>query len=273
MLRSEKEASMHIRVFSVCLRLLFLFVLLGRLLFAQNLPQSDPQALKLVSQSMVSLTGGNSISDVTLSGSAIWRAGIESETVSATLRAKGTGQSRLDMTLKTGTHTELRNDASSTSLGEVLGPDGKVHPWSLENCLTNATWFFPQLSVLGATGDPTLVFVYVGLENRDGAAVQHIQSYRYDSRSPATTRLLSTMEIYLDATSLLPTAFVFNTHSIRGQVQDVPVEADFSNYSLVSGAQVPFRIRRYVAGGLGFDFSASSVQLSSGLSDDLFAIQ
>ena len=80
------------------------------------------------------------------------------------------------------------------------------------------------------------------------------------------------MDIYLDATSLLPTAFVFNTYSTDGS-QTIPVEVDFSNYQAINGIQVPFQIQRSVAGNLGLSFSVVSVLFNSGLSDSLFAIQ
>lgn len=38
------------------------------LTFGQNRPASDPRALAFVAQSIAALTGGNSISDVTLTG-------------------------------------------------------------------------------------------------------------------------------------------------------------------------------------------------------------
>lgn len=240
--------------------------------FAQNPPPSDPQALSLVSQSITALSSGTSISDVTLSGTASWSNGTGSETATATLLAKGTGESRFDMTLSAGPRSEIRNDASATYQGELLATDGSVNPWAFQNCLVNATWFFPQLSVLGVTGDSSLIFVYIGQETRNGAAVQHIQSYRYSSINTASTRQSSTMDIYLDASSLLPVAFVFNIQSIDGS-QSIPVEVDFASYQSVSGVQIPFRIQRYVAGNLGFDLSVASEQLNSGLPDGIFAIQ
>lgn len=245
-----------------------LILLLVSLTSAQNPPQSDPQALSLVSQSITALTGGTIISDVTLSGNAVWNNGIES----AILKAKGTGESRFDISLSAGPRSEIRNDESSTALGEVLAPEGSIFQWSLQNCMVNATWFLPQLSVLGITGDATLIFSYIGQENRSGEAVQHIQSYRYSSTNTAAVQQWSTMDIYLDATSLLPTAFVFNTYSTDGS-QTIPVEIDFSNYQAINGIQVPFQIQRSVAGNLGLSFSVVSVQFNSGLSDSLFAIQ
>jgi hypothetical protein len=245
-----------------------LILLLVSLTSAQNPPQSDPQALSLVSQSITALTGGTIISDVTLSGNAVWNNG----TASASLKAKGTGESRFDIALGDGPRSEIRNDRSSSALGEVLAPDGSIFQWSLQNCMVNAAWFFPHLSVLGITGDATLVFSYIGQENRSGEAVQHIQSYRYSSTNTAAVQQWSAMDIYLDATSLLPTAFVFNTYSTDGS-QTIPVEIDFSNYQAINGIQVPFQIQRSVAGNLGLSFSVVSVQFNSGLSDSLFAIQ
>jgi hypothetical protein len=250
-----------------------LILLLAFVASAQNPPQSDPQALSLVSQSISALTGGTSISDVTLSGTGAWSNGTDSETASATLMAKSTGESRFDMTLIAGLRSEIRNDGSTTAQGELLATDGSVNQWAGQNCLVNATWFFPPLSVLGVTGDSTLIFVYVGQETRNGAAVQHIQSYRYSPNNTATTQQLSTMDIYLNASSLLPSAFVFNVYPNSDATQNIPVEVDFLGYQTVYGVQVPFRIQRYVAGNLGFDFSVASAQFNSGLPDSLFAIQ
>jgi hypothetical protein len=272
--RIQKEKiQMHIRI-SSCLFRSFLLILVGStLLFSQSQPPvSDPRVLSLVSLSITALTGGTGISDVTLSGTAAWSNGTKSETASATLMAKGSGESRFDMTLSAGHRSEIRNDGSSSALGEVLLSDGSVLQWSPQNCMVNAAWFFPQLSVLAETANSSLIFSYVGQESRNGQAVQHIQSYQYASTNTAAVQQWSTMDIYMDAASLLPTAFVFNTFSTDGS-QTIPVEVDFSNYQTVGGVQVPFRIQRYVAGNLGFDFSVASARFNTGLQDSLFAIQ
>jgi hypothetical protein len=267
------EDSMRIRIWFRSVRS-FLFVLVAStILYSQNPPVSDPQALSLAAQSIIALTGGASISDVTLSGTAKWSNGTDVETASATLMAKGTGESRFDMTLAAGPRSEIRNDGSNTHRGELLATDGSVSPWANHNCMVNSSWFFPQLSVLGATGDATLIFIYVGQETRNGATVQHIQSYRYSARDTTATQHLSKMDIYLNAVSLLPSAFVFNIHPNKDSTHNLTVEVDFSSYQSVDGVQVPFRIQRYVAGNLGLDFSVASTQLNSGLGDNLFTIQ
>ncbi len=257
----------------------FLFVLSSPALsLSQNPPpQSDAQAVALAQQSMAALTGGNSISDVTLIGTVSWTNGSNTETSSAVLMAKGTGESRFDMTLSAGPRSEIRNDSSNDIRGEVLLTDGSVLPWGIGNCWVNAVWFFPQLSTLGVNGDPSLILAYMVQETRNGVSVQHVQSYRYIvGATPEATALnqqLSTMDIYLDSSSLIPAAYVFNLHSEDGASPDLPVEVDFSDYRSVNGILVPFRIQRYVAGSLGLDFSVSSAQLNSGLPDSQFLIQ
>ncbi|MBI3475374.1 MAG: hypothetical protein HY010_06560 [Acidobacteria bacterium] len=249
----------------------------SNLLFGQNqTPLSDPQAVSLVSQSLIAL-GGPSVSDVTMNGTAAWSVASLTETASATMTAKGTGASRFDMALSDGPRSEIRNDASDGARGELTTPDGSLIPWGLENCLVNAVWFFPHLSVLSATGDSSLIFSYIGQETRNGTTVQHIRSYRYivgaTVEATALTQQLSTMDMYLDAASLLPTAFVFKISSGDGEDPSLQVEVDFSAYQSVNGVQVPFRIQRYVGGNLGLDFSVASVQVNSGVSDSLFSIQ
>lgn len=236
-------------------------------------PQSDPQALAIATQSITALTGGTSVVDVTLTGTAIWSVASQNETANATLMAKGTAESRFDMSLSGGQRSEVRNDGSSGALGELIAPGGSVVEWGLQNCLVSGVWFFPQLSVLGAIGDPSLIFAYVGQESRNGIAVQHIQSYRWSASNTTNVRQQSTMDIYLDAVSYLPTAFAFNIYLDDSASQSLPVEIDFSGYQPANGVQVASRIQRYVGGNLGFDFSVTGVQLNSGLSDSLFAIQ
>jgi hypothetical protein len=230
----------------------------------------------LATQSIAVLTGGTSVSDVMMNGTATWNVASLSETASATLTAKGTGASRFDMALSDGPRSEIRNDGSNGARGELTTPDGSLIPWGLENCLVNAVWFFPHLSVLSATGDSSFIFSYIGQETRNGTTVQHIRSYRYivgaTSEATALNQQLSTMDIYLDAASLLPTAFTFYIHSDATD-PGLPVEVDFSAYQSMNGVQVPFRIQRYVGGNLGLDFTVTSALINSGVSDNQFDIQ
>jgi hypothetical protein len=243
----------------------------------QNPPVSDPQALSFANQSVAALAQGSTISDVTLTGNATWIAGSDNETGTAMLYAKGTGEGRIDLDLSGGLQSEIRNDlAASFPQGEsIVGGTGTQ--WATHNCWINASWFFPALSFLSTTSDPTLIFAYVGQETRNGAAVQHIRVYRYMASQKAAVITLiqqvSTADVYLDATTLLPTAVQFNSHPDNDATTNIAIEVDYSNYQLISGIQVPAHVQKFISGGLALDVTVASAIFNSGLADTLFTIQ
>jgi hypothetical protein len=153
---------------------------------------------------------------------------------------------------------------------------GNQVPWPLQNCWINAGWFFPGLSALAETSDPTRIFVYVGPEIWKGSAVYHLRTYRYTPAKtpevPALNQFLSIMDIYLDRSSLLPLAFGFNSHPDDESNTNVAVEIDFSNYQPIQGILVPEHIQKFIWNGLALDIGVTSVVLNSGISDSMFEI-
>ena len=268
---------MHIRIFCRFLRS-FLIVLAGSTFLFSQAPVSDPQALSLDGQAMTTLTNGIAVSDVTFTGNVTWIAGSDNETGTATLQAKGTGESRVDLNLSGGTRTEIRNDIASTfPQGASIQNGGAQQDWAMHNCWINASWFYPALSFLNATSDPTLVFSYVGRESRVGASLQHLRVYRYlPTQKPAfvaLTQKVSTADFYLDSASLLPVALIFNSHPDDDANTNISLEVDFSNYQPVNGVQIPLHIQKLISGGLVLDLVVTNASLNSGLSDSPFAIQ
>ena len=244
----------------------------------QSQPPSDPQALTFAGQSITAMLGNSGIviSDVTLSGTASWTSGSDTLSGTATFLAKGTNESRIDLTSTGGSRTDIRNGTGSTPQGEWVAADGSTGLYAMHNCMTDAAWFFPLLSSL-ANSDPTLVFSYVGQETRSGVSVQHLQAYHYSySKSASTmalTQQLSTMDFYLDASSSLPTAFTFNEHPDDDAGTNTTVEVDFFNYQALNGMQIPIHIQQYVRGALMIDVVVSSVVVNSSLPDSDFTIQ
>lgn len=76
-----------------------ILILLSPFALTQNPPASDPQALAYASQSIAVVTGGTAINDITLTGNATWN---QADSGSATLKALGTGESRMDLALSSG---------------------------------------------------------------------------------------------------------------------------------------------------------------------------
>jgi hypothetical protein len=234
---------------------------------AQGPPASDQHALTLAAQSIAALTGGMNVSDVTMTGSVVWNG---TETGTATFRALGTRESRMDLALSSGSRSEVRDAQTGARVGQWINPDGSSGPFAFQNCQTDAVWFFPTLGSL-AVG-PNVVISYIGQETRNGGAVQHLRSYVYQTNPPPgiPTQQLSTMDFFLDATTLLPVAVAYNAHRDDGSMTNLPIEIDFSNYQKQSGVLVPMRIQRYSQGNLLVDMTVTNAAFNTGLSLSAF---
>lgn len=251
----------------VVLCLLGLFSSLHAL--GQQAPVSDPQALSFAAQSVAAITGGATINDVTLSGSVTWNG---ADTGTATLSALGIGESRMDLALTSGTRTEIRDAQTGVPLGQWFAPNNTSGYFASHNCWTDAVWFFPALGSL-ASG-PNVVLSYIGQEDRNGASVQHIQSYLPQAAQSTGIgpQQFSTTDFYLDTATLLPVAAVFNMHPDADATTNILVEVDFDNYQVTNGVTVPMHIQKYQQGNLLGDITISGVSLNTGLPLSSFTI-
>jgi hypothetical protein len=249
-----------------------LFVLaFSGFLLAQSHPISDPSAVALAAQSMAALTRGTAISDVKLTANITWLSGPEPESGTGVLLAKGASESRIDLSLNSGgKRTEIRNSLNGPA-GEWVNPDGKSGKYALHNCWTDAAWFFPEFSSLVNIADSSLVFSHVGDETWNGLSAKHLRVYLVLAGFNAAQRL-STMDFYLDPTSLLVLGVAYDTHPDNNMNVDLHSEVRFSDYQLVNGIEVPFHIQRLQSGAVLMDVTVSGASFNTGLSDDTFQI-
>jgi hypothetical protein len=242
-------------------------------LIGQNQPASDPQALSYAAQSITALAGGTTINDVTLTGTVTWN-GSGSDTGTATLMALGTGESSMNLSLTSGTRSEIRDAQTGTPLGQWINPDTTSGYFAAQNCWTDAVWFFPVLGSLAA--GPNTVLSYIGQQTWQGRSVQHVQSYVYQPNSPAiagaTAQRLSVMDFYLDATTFLPVSVTFNTYPDNSTSSSLLTEIDFSNFQQMNGVFVPTTIQKYSQGNLLVTVTVSGASFNSGLPLSLFTI-
>lgn len=242
---------------------------------AQLVSTRDPQALFLAQKSMAALTGGTPITDVTISANVTSLLGSDNEAGTATLRAKGTAESRIDLSLPSGRRSEVRDIANGIPAGAWSTNGNAPTAMALHNAWIDASWFFPPLSSLSQTANPQFVFAYVGQEQHDGLSVQHIRSYQVPGSAVANVSIpsLSTMDFYLDPNSYLPLAIGFNLRSDNNIGVSVPVEIRFANYQAVNGTQVPFHCQQIMNGSLILDAIVTSAALNTGLLDSTFTLQ
>lgn len=252
-------------------------LLVSTFLLGQQNPPSSNQAVTLAAQSIAAMTGGVAVTDVSLTGTVTWFAGSDTETGTATLLGKGISESKVSLALSSGSRTETRNAANGFPQGQWANPNGTSGAYVWHNCQTDAVWFFPVLSSLGNISNSSFVFSYVGQETWNGVPAQHLQAHQVapTSASPiaALVQSFSTMDFYLDPSSLLPLAVDFNAHPDNDTNTNIRREVRFANYQAVNGVQIPFHIQRLTNGGLALDLVVTSATLNSGLTDSQFNLQ
>lgn len=243
---------------------------------AQISPTINSQAITLATKSLLAMTGGASVKDITLHVTATSIAGSDNESGPGILSAKSTTESRVDLNLSDGTQSEVRTSSHGGPADQWKSGDGKVIAAAQHNGWTDAAWFFPALSSLAQVANPNYVFSLVGQEQHDGLTVEHLrisQSFPSDTKNILRVGQLSAMDFYLDPTSFLPLAVSFNTHPDSDMNTNIPIEVRFADYRSVNGVQVPFHIQRLLNGSLALDIVVTNAVINSGMPDTQFTLQ
>ncbi|HXA76627.1 MAG TPA: hypothetical protein VNV41_05790 [Candidatus Acidoferrales bacterium] len=258
---------------------------------------SDPQAVAAAQGALRALAGSANVNDVTLTGTANRIAGSDNESGTVKLEAMAGGYSKVTLGLPSGPYMEIRNPSgtplpSGTSagvpspatgpqpVGAWSGADGVLHGMAVHNLLTDATWFFPALTLGRLALSPAFVLSYIGQETYEGQNVLHVSAclgLSPGSNNPpyivSLVQHLSRMDLYLDPATLLPVALAFDTHLDDNFSVDIAIEIRFSNYQTLNGVEVPYRVRKYQNNGLVLDLQLSNATLNSGLAVTAFEIQ
>jgi hypothetical protein len=255
---------------------LLVLISFARSATAQQATSSATQANAFFQQALTALSGGNPISDVTLTGTAQRIAGSDNESGTTVLKAIAAGASSINMSLPSGTRMEVQNCSSAPPTGTWSGPDGISHAIAYHNLLTGPAWFFPAFTIAQGLADSGYVATYIGPETRNGQAVQHV-SLSQPPLIPSTPGgpspgHLSQVDFFLDSTTFLPAAITFNVHPDNNLLLDIPVEINFSSYTAVNGAQVPYHIQKYINNTLTLDLQLQNATFNSGLTVGSFSL-
>ena len=236
-------------------------------------PASDPAAVLLAKKAVAALTGGASVSDVTLTASVTSVYGSDYETGTATFSAKGLAQSRVDLNLNGGTRSDVRNRANGLPSGAWSQNGAPSTAYGQHNCWTDAAWFFPALSSLAQTGNPNFVFKYLGQEQYGGMTTQHIRVAQIvSSDTTGTLQRLSETEFYLDAMTNVPDAITTNTHPDHDMGSNIPLEVRFASYQSTNRVLVPMHFQQMLNGGVVLDAQVTNAVFNTGLLDSQFIL-
>jgi hypothetical protein len=242
---------------------------------AQSTKQAGSQASTILQGSLKACLGGSAVNDVTLTGTVERIAGSDDESGSATYRALA-GSNRLDMVFAEGTHTEIRTTGGSGPSGSWRGVDGVSHPISRHNLITGID-LIPAFLIASLLDPSKFSLAYVGLETVDNSGLTHIGVSENTAGLPedqiAVAAHLSQVDLYVDASTQLLSKIAFNQHPDNNFQIDIPTEIRYSDYRLVDGVEVPYRIQKYVNNNLTLDIQVQSAVLNSGISPNAFQVQ
>jgi hypothetical protein len=258
-------------IHSICISFL-----LSISLAARQTSTSSPQALQLLQRSLSVLSGGQALTDVTLSGTARRIAGSDDESGTVILKGLASGAARTDLSLSSGQRSEVQNLIEAAPVGTWSGPDRISHSLVYHNLMTEPAWFFPAFAISRRVSTDGYVATYVGQETHNGQTVEHVSVSRTPSAQMASGaslfQHLTQVDFFLDSNTLLPAAITFNIHPDNNAALDIPVEIRFSEYRTVSSAQVPFHVQKFLNNNLFLDFEVQSVTLNSGLAASDFSL-
>lgn len=228
---------------------------------------SPGNASSILANLQISFSGGKPVTNVQLTGTAIWYADGPEDTGTATLTASSTGAAQLQLSLsKSGVRTELQDSIGPTMTCQWSYGSQTLQSADAMNCWKGEVWFLPALSLQAATLPVSVGVVDYGVDADSSGSFHHLQSQMVVPGLPGkmTAQVMqeSTTDIGLDPVSLLPARLSYKVHPDDGAPIQVPIEVRFSNYQKIGGVEVPFLIRRYINGSLQLEVSVQSAEIN-----------
>lgn len=202
---------------------------------------------------------GHPVHSVTLEATAEWTAGSDIESGNAKLVASADGSSSLQLELSHSSRTENQTSFASGQSCNWTGTDGVVHQAASHNCMTSFAWFMPAVTLLGGHQAASINSALVSTAGQQFIDLRQQQTPATGrgSGSAALLAHLTTTDLYIDPATHLPSALTYQVHPDANASADIPVEVIFSNYQVVDGVAIPYRIQRYFNGSLNLDLTVT----------------
>lgn len=234
--------------------------------------QRDPQAIRILSQSLNAAGGSSQIAavqDFTATGTITHFWAGEEVKGPATLRGRGADQIRLDSDLPSGPRSwAMKNGAAS------LRAKGKDIAAPYQNGMDSGAMGQPLFIILAALRDPQISVSAVEQVKVNEREVLLIHTQRNLSTSEGhPDEFLSrrtAKEVLIDASTYLPIAVRSKVYPPKGFNGEFLQEIQFADFRSVNGVLVPFSMTETISGQKTWTFHADSIVLNTGLSESDF---
>jgi hypothetical protein len=233
-------------------------------------PVPTPQQIAGMVWLATSGTQSSNLATIQIEGTAISSIGGEVKSGTIVLKSQGSTRSRVDLSFGGEQTTEIQNSTLPEN-NILIDSTGNVRQLAIHNTWSAATWFFPAFLPTALWNSSSVQFSLPAPADASGITLQS----NTELSGVATTmhnlvERLSSVRYQLNPTTYLPSKVTFTTHPDADLNRDIGVEVDYSDYRLVDGVQVPFRIRKYLNGDLILDITVTNVIINPTLSDSDF---
>jgi hypothetical protein len=231
-------------------------------------PRSDSQALAVLNKA-VTVMGGSVLQDSTAIGTVTVTAGSDTESGTIKILTRGSTQTLEQITTSSGTTQAIYSNGLANDSNHIATKT----KYSLELAASSQSALFPLPLLSAILSSTDSAFRYIGLENIDGAGCHHLRTWNTYSSQPDLQYLspFSYREIWINATTGLPSRIAYSMRAGSGAEPAIPVEITFSDYRSVSGVLYPFQISHSLNGTPWLSVTISSVSLNTGLADSTFS--
>lgn len=239
-------------------------------------PRSNTQhASSMLAWSSMAIARNAPVKSIELSGDVL--VGEESKSAgSIRLLATSENRSRVELRTPSLTHLETRDDSSGHH-GRWSHNGSNAQDSSFLNCFSPPALFSPALLIQSLlTADHVVSVVDSREENGPGA--DHLQSFivvqhASGDSTQSLIKKLSTVDIFLDPATHLPSAVEFVVYSNNPPFAPLHVKVSYGNYREVDGIWSPFHIIQTSDGAAKFDITIREVNLNTNISSQEFQIQ
>ena len=129
------------------------------------------------------------------------------------------------------------------------------------DCWRTTPWFFPQIALL----HPNTLTGFsdkVSVGERPVLSVSRVRGKNFKKDSDADQVVVwSISDLHIDPKTQLPAELRYETVTEGRPVTVIATTVKFSEYQIVAGVHVPFRIQRFVNGTLHTDIHITSVEI------------
>lgn len=214
-------------------------------------------------QAWSSMMGTNHPTSITLDGTFTSTEGSLRQNGTFEMTVGSDGSYSIGLSRTVGTTNESRTVANGTPACTWTDQDNVVHNSLFLNCVP-PPWFFPGLSLLSQTGDPShpawAPTSYTVDSMGDHLSFQFV--FPNTTAAQEDPQLATPLDLVLAPDTHLPLFVLFTAHPDNGWTHaDIPVKIAYSDYRGVSGVMIPFRIQRYLNGSLILDLTITSASV------------